>query len=191
MSDVRAVVYSDPNCPFCHATEERLHAIGLADRVQWRGVQHAPQLPTPMAAAAPAFARELEAEVAAVRRLAPEVPIELPAGKPNTALAIDRAAAALRTDPVAGRRFVRSLYTAFWVDGADLGDGDVLDALALAAGVRRSPPDEAAIATAAAWRGEWADTGLPGVPLLTRSDGRALYGLVGAEELRAFLAGNG
>lgn len=183
----RATLYSDPNCPFCYATEVRLHALGLADRVDWCGVEHSPELAVPMAAAGPALAAELPAEVESVSARAPEVEIAVPPGKPKTELAIRYGAAALRRDPAAGRGFIRSLYRAFWADGADLSDPAVLDRLADAAGLDRLRPDDEDTATAREWRRNWQRTGLGGVPLIIRVDGRSLYGLVDSEELAAFL----
>ncbi|MGH8728872.1 MAG: hypothetical protein ACREV9_12130 [Burkholderiales bacterium] len=81
-------LYSDFNCPYCYALGERLFAAASAHRVEWRGVQHAPYLPIPMASAGAALAAELSDEVGAIRRLAPEVSITLPRGKPNTGPAI-------------------------------------------------------------------------------------------------------
>jgi hypothetical protein len=34
------IVYADFNCPFCYALNERLHAMGLGERVDFRSVQH-------------------------------------------------------------------------------------------------------------------------------------------------------
>jgi predicted DsbA family dithiol-disulfide isomerase len=184
---LQAIAYSDPNCPYCYATEERLHLLGLADRVAWRGVQHAPHLPAPMGDAEPQLRAELSVEVAAVRRLAPEIEITLPRGKPNTAPAIGRAAAALRVDPAAGRRLVRALYRAFWIDGADLSDEQVLAQLTASAGLEQVTEQATDAATVQGWQTEWEWTGLGGVPLLLRADRRPLYGLVPAAELEAFL----
>lgn len=183
----RATLYSDPNCPFCYATEVRLHALGLNDRVEWHGVEHSPELAVPMAPSGPALAAELPAEVESVAARAPEVEIAVPPGKPKTELAIRYGAAALRRDPAAGRDFVRSLYRAFWADGADLSDPAVLDRLADAAGLDGLAPDDEDTATARGWRRNWERTGLGGVPLIIRADGRSLYGLVGSDELAAFL----
>lgn len=184
-----ATLFSDPNCPFCYATEERLHDLGLQGAVQWCGVQHAPHLPVPMAPADHLLREELPAEVRAIRALAPEVAITVPPGKPNTSLAIHYGAAALLADPVAGRAFVHSLYRALWINGADLADPAILARLADDAGLTGLEADDAALAVADGWQGAWQRTGLGGVPLLVRHDGRRLYGLVGTEELRAFLAG--
>src|SRR5579885_3898605 len=112
-----ATLYSDFNCPFCYAFGERLIALRLVDVVAWRGVQHAPHLPIPMAAAGPTFASELAREVGLVQRLAPEVPIVLPKGKPNTGPAILAVAAAMQQDGGKAYAFAASLYRAFWQRG--------------------------------------------------------------------------
>lgn len=182
---MRVIAFSDPNCPFCYATEERLHRLGLAERVAWRGVEHAPELPVPARPGAVA-PHELSAEVEAIRARAPEVEIASPPAKPSTARALRHGAAALRRDPAAGRRFVRSLYRALWVDGDDLSDLAVLARLARAAGLDGLRPDDEDAALVDSWREQWLATGLQGVPLLLSDDGRSLYGLVGEGELRAF-----
>jgi predicted DsbA family dithiol-disulfide isomerase len=182
-----AIVFSDPNCPFCYATEARLHDLGLEHLVRWCGVQHAPHLPAPMAPADRALAGELPAEVQAIRIRAPEVDIAVPPGKPNTELAIRYAAAALRRDPAAGRGFVRSLYRAFWTQGLDLSDPAILARLADQPGLVGLQPDEAAIALSDGWQHAWERTRLGGVPLFVRHDRKPLYGLVDSDELRAFL----
>lgn len=184
----RALIFSDPNCPFCYATEERLFEIGLAGCVSWCGVQHAPELAVPMRSSFGSLSRELSAEVEAIRSFAPEVAIAAPPGKPNTRAAIEHGAAALRRDPTLGRGFVRSLYRAFWVDGTDLSDLTVLGALAEQAGLPGLDVGETAHEIADAWQAQWHQTGLAGVPVLVRDDGRALYGLRSADELHAFLS---
>lgn len=183
---MKAKLFSDPNCPFCYATEERVHQAGLADRVEWCGVQHAPELPVPTAAN-PLAAAALRDEVTSISALAPEIAIETPSAKPNTGPAILLAAATLRLDPAAGRRFVRSLYTAFWRDGVDLADLENLTELVGQAGVSDLVVTEEDWETALGWQRSWAELGTFGVPLILREDGKALYGLVGAGELAAFL----
>lgn len=132
---------------------------------------------------------ELPAEVRAIRARAPEVAITVPPGKPNTSLAIHYGAAAMLADPVAGRAFVHSLYRALWIDGADLSDPAILARLADDAGLTGLEADAAALTIADGWQRDWQRTGLGGVPLLVRHDGRRLYGLVETVELRDFLVG--
>ena len=93
-------LYSDFNCPFCYAMHERLHSLGVMDRISWQGVQHAPHLPVPMAGWAGHLAAELKQEVQMVRRLAPELPVAVPPGKPHTGRAIAASARALHIDPL-------------------------------------------------------------------------------------------
>ncbi|WP_026909495.1 DsbA family oxidoreductase [Patulibacter minatonensis] len=181
-----AVVFSDPNCPFCWATEERLHALGLAGHVRWLGVQHAPELPVPMVATGRPGGEDLAGEVASIRSLAPELPIVVPPGKPNTALAIRWGAAALEADPVAGRAFVFDVYRALWTAGADLSDPAILADLAARHGFGELTPDAQAATTDGWWRA-WQRTGRPGVPQLIRRDGQIVYGLAEESVLRAFL----
>src|SRR5437879_1883938 len=124
-------LYSDFNCPFCYALGERILALGAFERILWRGVQHAPHLPIPCAAAGPGLAAELAREVAAIRHLAPEVPITLPLGKPNTLPAILAMAAAWDTAPVlVVHRFKDTIYRAFWTEGLDISSEEVLERLA-------------------------------------------------------------
>jgi predicted DsbA family dithiol-disulfide isomerase len=180
MSDV--TIYSDFNCPFCYATHERLAALGLHEQVRWRGVQHSPELPLPMRPAEGPFKAELAEEVESIRRRAPEVPIEVPPGKPNTGPAIELAAAA--SGDVADD-LVLGLYRRFWRDGEDLSDPDVLAAAAAVAG---EAGDRDGTALAREWQREWSRLGVGGVPLLVAEDGRYLYGLKDAEEIARFVA---
>ena len=124
------ILYGDFNCPFCYAMHERLHEMDLLDRCEWRGVQHAPHLSTPMARWNGSLAAELHREVTLVQRLAPGLAISLPPGKPNTRRAIELAASLLNEDVGRGMEFVRQAYRAFWCNGQDISDPAVLSQLA-------------------------------------------------------------
>jgi predicted DsbA family dithiol-disulfide isomerase len=184
---MRAVLYTDLNCPFCYATERRLEALGAHDRIEWRGIEHEPDLPVPMLTEDEELTAELTDEVDSVQSRAPEVDIALPPGKPNTALAVRAAAAAERIDPVRARSFRHSIYRAFWVDGTDISQRAVLDALAADAGLALElrPEDDVRVTS---WRLDWERSPLRGVPLLVRSDGEVLYGLKDVETLERFVA---
>ena len=184
-------LFSDFNCPFCFALHERLHRLGVVERVSWQGVQHAPYLPVPMVTWGGHLELELKQEVEMVRRLEPALSITLPQAKPNTRPAIVAAARALRIDPLRAGNYIRSLYRLFWVDGQDLSDegllqreaerhgfvaGEVVGATALA--VDRVLGD---------WEEQWAETEHQGVPLLQRSDDQVLVGLVPMDVLQRFL----
>ncbi len=187
MTKTTAILYSDFNCPFCYALGERLNALGLADRVEWRGVQHAPRLPIPMARASSELAEELGQEVAAILRLAPEVRIAVPRGKANTSRAIASVAAVRPLAPAQASAFKDAIYRRFWVSGDDISDPGVLSALAREAGLGVLPSGPEAGQRAARWQRDWDASGLRGVPSLLRDDGCALAGLTPAGTLLQFL----
>jgi predicted DsbA family dithiol-disulfide isomerase len=184
------LLFSDFNCPFCYAMHERLHDLGLMAQVSWHGVQHARHLPVPMQAWSAHLASELKQEVEMVRRLAPELPIALPLGKPNSGPAIAAAARALIIDRLLAQEFIRSLYQMFWVDGKDLSNQELLQDRAERQGL---PPAQICGKTALpiddqlrVWEARWNETEHPGVPLVQRSDGAQLVGLVSASSIERF-----
>jgi len=173
------LLYSDFNCPFCYALHERLHELQLLQRCEWRGVQHAPHLPHPMRAWAGSLAAELRHEVAVVQRLAPELSIALPPGKPNTGPAIALAASLFQRDREAGMQTVRALYHAFWVNGQDISNPLVLDEFGV---TDVSDLDQ----VMGEWESAWHETGQAGVPMIVSPQGDLLVGCVPVEQVRRF-----
>jgi 2-hydroxychromene-2-carboxylate isomerase len=182
----RFLLYSDFNCPFCYALHERLHDMDLLHRCEWRGVQHAPHLPSPMKPWSGSLGAELRHEVAVVQRLAPGLPIVLPPGKPNTRPAIERAVGLLRQDGNRGMEFVRKIYRAFWCEGKDISDPSMLSVLA----EEDRPNDHEATSGRIAhdWETAWHATGQAGVPLIVSPAGDLLVGCVPQEQVRRFFA---
>ena len=184
--DSVSILYSDFNCPFCYAMHERLYEMSLLDRCAWRGVQHAPYLPKPMARWSGTLEAELAHEVRMVQRLAPGLVISLPLGKPNTRLAIEWAASLLRQDAGRGMEFVRQAYRAFWCEGLDLSDSLVLQQLAGESAVDGEAEESCRIVQE--WETAWHETGQAGVPLLVSPEGNQLVGCVSVEAVRQFFA---
>ena len=185
-------LFSDVNCPFCYAMHERLYTLGLMEQISWHGVQHARHLRLPMATWTGHLAIELRREVEMVRRLAPELPIALPSGKPNSGPAIAAAARALAIDPIPAGEFLRSLYRLFWIEGQDISDEGLLQVEAERYGFspgQISGTSAMPIAqTLRTWEERWNETEHQGVPLLQRPDHHLLVGLVPVESIRRFLA---
>ncbi len=191
MIESRTLLYSDFNCPFCYALHERLHEEHVLDRCEWRGVQHAPQLPSPMKPWQGMLGAELRHEVTVVQRLAPGLPIALPPGKPNTRPAIEQAVALLQRDQSQGMAFVRETYRAFWCEGRDISDPDVLRQLVEQARGSTERPDtisDESRQVAQEWETAWHRTGQAGVPLLVSPDGDLLVGCVPSDQIRRFFA---
>lgn len=181
----RYLLYSDFNCPFCYAMHERLDELHLLDRCAWRGVQHAPHLSQPMARWTGSPAAALRHEVTLVHRLAPELAISLPPGKPNTRRAIERAASLLAQDAGRGMEFVQRAYRVFWRNGRDLSDPLVLSPLFEGLGAGEVGKEDRRMAQE--WDAAWQATGQAGVPLLVSPEGELLAGLAPEEEIRRFM----
>ncbi|MFO0701881.1 MAG: DsbA family protein [Nitrospira sp.] len=186
VTSIRVVLYSDFNCPFCYALHERLQEMGLLEQCDWRGVQHAPHLPKPMRPWQGSLGAELKHEVAVVQRLAPNLSIVLPSGKPNTLPAIEFAVAILQKDRPEGMKFVHRIYQAFWCDGQDISDPEVLQRLAGEECVADFGGQNQVVAQK--WETAWHATGQNGVPLLVAPDGDLLVGCVPADHIRQFFA---
>ncbi len=182
-------VYSDFNCPFCYGLNERLLKHKNEIIVQWKGVQHAPQLSIPLAEASPALAYELEREVSLFANIAPEIPIQLPIGKPNTALAILAVSATMVESPEKAETFKNRLYRDFWVMGIDISNEHYLRKTAKEEGLSDQFRFNDQKESSKQWHTEWFQSGLGSVPALIRSDGKILMGLAGERELNEFLAG--
>ena len=181
-------LFSDFNCPFCYALHERLYDLNLIDRCDWRGVQHAPHLPSPMKPWQGSLGAELRHEVAVVQRLAPELPITLPPGKPNTKPAIERAIALLGLNRANGMEFIRRTYRAFWCEGRDISDRKVLGDLA--GDSMEEASNDSSRRIAQEWEIAWHATGQAGVPLIVSPGGNLLVGCVPREDIVGFFGQN-
>lgn len=182
----QANLYSDLNCPFCYALEERLVALHLKSLVEWRGVQHSGFLPVPMEIANYSLSRSLEKEVLMVRELAPEIDISFPLGKPNTLRAIQYIISAQRRDPMLALVYRHTLGREFWVNGEDISNEDFLVSLARELGMAELVVDKASESIADGWQKEWEHLGTGAVPTLVREDGEVAVGLMSTEELKKF-----
>lgn len=181
-------LFSDFNCPFCYALHERLYDLNLIDRCDWRGVQHAPHLPSPMKPWQGSLGAELRHEVTVVQRLAPGLPIALPSGKPNTKPAIERAVALLTLNRTKGMEFIRRAYRAFWCEGRDISERKVL--VDLAGDYMEEASNDSSRGIAQEWETAWRATGQAGVPLLLSPDGDLLVGCVPIEDIVGFFGRN-
>ena len=167
---VKLIVYGDFNCPFSALASARvssLERIG-AVRVDWRAVEHAPDLPPAGIEIAGELAYELERELAQIRGLlSADEPdrLILPARQPNTRLAT----AAYAATPTSDRPAMRDrLFAAHWSEGADLIEEATLARLGAMT---------IDTATAARWREEWENLTDPIVPVMVLPDGYVSRGL--------------
>lgn len=180
------IVYADFNCPFSALASARagdLERAALAE-VDWRAVEHAPDIPLdgcPLEGEArDALGREVEEVLDLLtdreRHLDRSRQLVLPAVHSNTALATFAFAAV----PVPERPALRQrLFDAYWRSGANLSDPATL------AGLGAEGADQP---LAARWREEWLALPQTVVPSIVLPDGEVALG-VDALALLVKLAG--
>jgi len=164
MTAARLIVYGDFNCPFSALASRRaahLERLEIAT-VEWRAVEHAPDIPTQGRPVEGRLAADYARELDMVRDLlAPGEAdvLRLPPRLSNTRLVTARYAA--RTD------LRERLFAAYWHEGLDLGDEDTLTHL----GAHDSDD-----ATAARWHDEWRATGSVVIPTMVDGEGAIVPG---------------
>ena len=144
-----------------------LERVGSA-RVDWRAVEHAPEIPPTGNDVIGELRSELQRELDQIRSLLTTEEsdrLALPTVQSNT----ERATAAYAAAPDSDRPTLRArLFAAYWREGADLADTTTLARL----GASRT--DER---TAARWRHEWLALTKPIVPMMILPDGYVSRGL--------------
>ncbi len=167
---IELIVYGDFNCPFSALASARISHLERLGAVQvdWRAVEHAPDIPLEGVELTGELRTALEGELDQIRSLliADEPDrLTLPSRQPNTGLAT----AAFAATPVADRPSMRErLFAAQWNEGADLTDQTTLALLG-------ATTTDAA--TAARWHEEWAAITEPIVPVMVLPDGYVSRGL--------------
>lgn len=166
----KLIIYGDFNCPFCALASTRvsyLERLGLAE-VDWRAVEHAPNIPPDGQEIIGDLRDEIQREIDQIRSLLSEGetdPLTLPSRQPNT----NRATAAYASASVVVRPKLRErLFNAYWMHDADLADSETLMRLGA------THQNETA---AAQWRNEWLALPNPLVPIMVLPDGYISRGL--------------
>ncbi|MFT4978216.1 MAG: diguanylate cyclase (GGDEF)-like protein [Myxococcota bacterium] len=150
----RLIVYADFNCPYCFALSERLLEMGEADRVVWRSIEHMPT--TTSAQRTMEVQSLLSAEVSALRRRIPSLDVSTPAFRASSGPANHLLQALSGATPEALLRLRVGIYRAYWQDGLDIEDEDVLHELVGQSGVVAAMAGlEVVTRQLQAWQDEW------------------------------------
>lgn len=178
-------VYADFNCPFCYALNERLHAMDLEERVDFRCIEHAPAVnseDTGFDALS-----KLVGEVAELRRRAPSIQIKLPMFRPNTAAAVALANAVGIGNRRQAARLRRRIFRALWIDGVDISKPELL--ASMLNDLEIEPADEAAPRAADKWQREWESSAefARAIPVVISDRGESVVGFPLEPELEVFL----
>ena len=181
-------VYGDFNCPFCYALNERLQVYAREFQVRWMAVQHMPFLE----GGASSFQEQtqLTAEVASVRKRAPEIQMITPPTRPNTRLPNLHLAACELRAPDRVEKLRNLLFRSLWRAGEDISRADVMQRLVTEAGVgflELSDDDHKLTST---WQHLW-ENGMfdHRIPSLENSLGGRMLGFPAIPRLMSFLQG--
>ena len=166
---VDLIIYGDFNCPFSALASFRAECLERAGvvRVDWRAVEHDPDVPGGGEPVRGSLVAELDRELEQVHGLllsCEHLELRRPRLRSNTAAAVEIYAGA---EPRFRAAMRAELFRRFWVAGEDLGDDGVLDAV----GINRATD------TALRWRREWFELGSTVVPTMRLSDGYVSRGL--------------
>jgi len=125
---VSLVVYADFNCVLCYLASWHADLLaGTPEAVDWRAVESQPHLPATGIRLDQAGSEQLEQEWSSARALfstGSDLPGKPPARVANTGAAVAGYAEAYGAGVADHVR--RLLFRAYWVDGADIGDPEVL-----------------------------------------------------------------
>lgn len=198
------IVYGDVNCPFSYLASRRVSALAAAGvDVEWRAVEHAPELPVPGSRLDAAGRAGIEAEFATIKQLllaGEEFDVPVPSMTPHTEAAVSGYAEAVGAGVADDVRTL--LFDAYWQRGLDVGSPEVLRTLladpirrgasialplhwsGYAVSANRGPITVDAYRRVRAWRRAWLDLGTATIPTVTRR-GSTYAGLDGLELLAA------
>ena len=180
---MRVTVWSDYGCPWCYLALDRLDLLDeLGVAVDLLPFELHPEIPPqgrrhrPDGRTAAAFAR-VAAECAEAG-----LPFTPPQATPNTAMVLEVSEAVRRTSPDAFPALHRRLFRTHFVDGLDLGDEAVVDALAAEAGadvdaVRTWRADGRAEAAVAEARATATEAGVSATPAFRFDTGLVVTGV--------------
>jgi diguanylate cyclase (GGDEF)-like protein len=181
-------IYADFNCPFSYALNERIHAMNLQTKVEYRNVQHAPG----STRLQPDFEllSELTTEVAEVRRRAPSTKINIPLIRPGTAAATTLISAIQKQNPYIAARLRRAIFRALWLDGRDISDPDLLAGLLQDLDITAPGFDADLQAELSVWQNEWRNNAEydRNTPIVVSSHGETVVGFPLEPELDSFLS---
>jgi 2-hydroxychromene-2-carboxylate isomerase len=168
---VELVLYGSFNCPYSYLASLRADRLATAGRpkVDWRAVVHDPEVPAAGTPVTGELAEMFDGELEELRGLlgpGEVFPARRPTVQPNTTGAVAGYATLVGDE---SDRLRQALFSAFWVDGEDIGDRNVLDRLGC--------PDAAPGERMQRWEAEWKSTEKLLVPMIVLPDGKVSRGL--------------
>jgi diguanylate cyclase (GGDEF)-like protein len=181
-------VYGDFNCPYSYALNERLLVYARDFEIRWMAMQHLPFASD----SAPRFQEQtqLTAEVASLRKKAPEIQMVTPPFRPNTGLANEFLAACELRRPSQVARLRNQIFRGLWRNGEDISRPDVLVGLARQAGAGTLEPGRDDEELSSVWQSLWEEGRFDRrIPSMENSSGGRILGFPAIPRLMSFLQG--
>jgi diguanylate cyclase (GGDEF)-like protein len=181
---IKSFVYADINCPFCFVLHERLKKLDLSHQIEWRLIEHAPSANTQELK----FVEILKTEFKSVLQKAPDIEIHNPKFMVNTAVVNEILNAVSLSFPDKAFEFRDALYRALWIEGQDVSDPTVLDALLTKYGVEEFEFSENNQKLLSQWQSEWESGGFERkVPVMVNQSGFSVTGVQSEETILSFV----
>jgi len=183
------IVYGDLNCPYSYALHEELKSLQLLDQVDFRLVEHAPDLG--IYGDRPEISTELASDVFAVRSITTDLPLVLPSNRPDSRFAILCIIAAKQVNADKANKLREIFYTTLWVKGEDISCPSVIFKCIEEAGL---PPDleveDECEEQLELWQSQWIKSAVGSrIPATIAPDDRKLLGLVSQQSIKEFFSG--
>ena len=180
------IVYSDLNCPFCFTLSEWLEDLGAADQVLWHGIEHEAGLSEAIRRTE-GYQHELREEVEQVSRRDPELGLNLPPYRPNSALGL-AALVSLESLPLTQQARARArLYRALWREGLDISAPEILTDNLAEFGVKNVSDMDTARERVSERTQIWRAAQYSRIPVMVAPTGQVHVGLGTKKQVRIFL----
>ncbi|MCR9161100.1 MAG: DsbA family protein [Nannocystaceae bacterium] len=183
----RLLAFGDLNCPFCYALEERIIRRGADAEVEWRLVEHAPQLPLSIGKATTDHQAEVDQELEALCTRAPDVEIRRPPFRPASGPGIRAVLAAARIDTQGADRLRTALFRGLWLEGRNIADARIIEDIARTQRVVLPEESQDDALAAQAQTAQWRAANFNRIPCMVSSSAATLLGLSEERRLDLFL----
>ncbi len=179
-------IFTDLNCPFCFALHERVRREHLENQVAWCYIEHAPALNSRIMTEDQAALINHEYRV--ILQRARDIKLIQPHICINTKLAILTLITVELKNPKLGALYRHRLYEAYWQQGLDISDPQVLHEILSSLNIDGLNINEEARRIQHMWQEQWESGNFDHrIPAMQSSTNEVMLGLQHADNIRNFL----
>jgi diguanylate cyclase (GGDEF)-like protein len=180
-------VYSDFNCPFCFVQHTRIKQLGLENDVEWRFVEHAPNLSSQVESEQAITA--LNSEYSLILQRGSDTEVNNPQFCVNTRIAILSFISIRQSHPQIAFEYLSEIYKAYWQQAKDISDTIVLRGILSHFAINELKIDSNAEIVQNRWQQQWQSGGFDSrIPALSTSGNRLLLGLQHIKNISNFIS---